>query len=82
MSKIRALWNRIYSPMILSLSIRNLKLNKFRTMLSLIGIIIGVISICGLGMIGGAFTENINMMVAENADRLTLSSIEEKRIYK
>lgn len=80
MSKIRALWNRIYSPMILSLSIRNLKLNKFRTMLSLIGIIIGVISICGLGMIGGAFTENINMMVAENADRLTLSSIEEKNV--
>ena len=66
--------------MILSLSIRNLKLNKFRTMLSLIGIVIGVFSICGLGMVGAAFTENINTMVAENADRLTLSSIAEKNI--
>ena len=80
MSKQNSLLHRIYSPMILSLSIRNLKLNKFRTMLSLIGIVIGVFSICGLGMVGAAFTENINTMVAENADRLTLSSIAEKNI--
>lgn len=80
MSKLKQLWGKIYSPMVLSLSVRNLKLNKFRTALSMIGIIIGVFAICGLGMVGAAFTENINDMVADNANTLMISSIEEKNI--
>lgn len=80
MSSLGDLWHKLYSPMIFALSLRNLKLNKFRTALSMIGIIIGVFAICGLGMVGAAFTENINDMVAENANTLMISSIEEKNI--
>lgn len=80
MTEARDIIEKIYSPMILSLSLRNLRLNKFRTALSMIGIVIGVFAICSLGMVGAAFTENINQMVAENANTLTLSSLEEKNI--
>ncbi|HJJ28025.1 MAG TPA: ABC transporter permease [Methanocorpusculum sp.] len=76
----QTLWSKIYSPMVLSLALRNLKLNKFRTALSMIGIVIGVFAICGLGMVGAAFTVEINNMVADQANTLTISSIEEKSI--
>jgi len=75
-----SLLSKIYSPMVLSLALRNLKLNKFRTALSMIGIVIGVFAICGLGMVGSAFTVEINNMVADSASTLTISSIAEKNI--
>ncbi len=71
------LWQKIYSPMILSLAIRNLKLNKFRTILSMIGIVIGVFAICGMGMISAGFTEEMNSMISETADTLTISPVGE-----
>lgn len=72
------LWQKIYSPMVFSLALRNLKLNKFRTILSMIGIVIGVFTICALGMVGAGLQENINDTIAESANSLQISSIEEK----
>lgn len=75
-----SLWQKIYSPMILSLAVRNLKLNKFRTILSMIGIVIGVFAICGMGMISAGFTEEMNSMISDTADTLTITPIGEKVI--
>jgi len=66
--------SRIYSPMIVRLAVRNLKLNKFRTILSMIGIVIGVFAICAMGMVGGGFSGEITNMVSDNASSLTVSS--------
>ncbi len=74
------LWQKIYSPMILSLAVRNLKLNKFRTILSMIGIVIGVFAICGMGMISAGFTDEMNSMISDTADTLTISPVSEKVI--
>lgn len=74
------LWDKIYSPVIFSLAVRNLKLNKTRTMLSMIGIIIGVLAICGMGMVGAGFSENVNEMISDDANMLMLTSIEEKNV--
>lgn len=71
---------RIYSPMVLSLAIRNLKLNKFRTILSMIGIVIGVFAICAMGMVSASFTEEMNSMISDEADTLTIMPIGEKVI--
>ncbi|HKM41980.1 MAG TPA: ABC transporter permease [Methanocorpusculum sp.] len=76
----KTLWQKIYSPMVLSLATRNLKLNKFRTILSMIGIVIGVFAICAMGMIGAGFTEEMNSMISDTADTLTISPIGEKII--
>ena len=76
----KSLWQKIYSPMILSLAVRNLKLNKFRTILSMIGIVIGVFAICGMGMISAGFTEEMNSMISDTADTLTISPVGEKVI--
>ena len=74
MSKLKDLWHIVYSPMVVSLAIRNLKLNKFRTLLSMIGIVIGVFAICAMGMVGGGFTGEITNMVSDNTNTLTVSS--------
>ncbi|HJJ29425.1 MAG TPA: ABC transporter permease [Methanocorpusculum sp.] len=74
------LWQKIYSPMILALAVRNLKLNKFRTILSMIGIVIGVFAICGMGMISAGFTVEMNSMISDTADTLTITPIGEKVI--
>ena len=71
---------RMYSPMVLSLAIRNLKLNKFRTILSMIGIVIGVFAICAMGMVSASFTEEMNSMISDEADTLTIMPIGEKVI--
>ena len=76
----KSIWQKIYSPMILSLAVRNLKLNKFRTILSMIGIVIGVFAICGMGMISAGFTEEMNSMISDTADTLTISPVGEKVI--
>ena len=68
------------SSMVFSLALRNLKLNKFRTILSMVGIIIGVFTICALGMVGAGLQENINDTIADSANSLMISSIEEKHI--
>lgn len=74
----KSLWNTIYSPMIVALALRNLRLNKFRTILSMIGIVIGVFAICVMGMISAGFTAEMNNMISDSADTLTLTSTEEK----
>lgn len=74
MNKLPKIWHSIYSPMVVSLAIRNLKLNKFRTLLSMIGIVIGVFAICAMGMVGGGFTGEITNMVSDNTNTLTVSS--------
>ncbi|HJJ55043.1 MAG TPA: ABC transporter permease [Methanocorpusculum sp.] len=68
------------SSLVFSLAVRNLKLNKFRTALSMIGIIIGVFTICALGMVGAGLQENINDTIASTANSLQISSIEEKYV--
>jgi len=68
---------KVYSPMVLSLAVRNLKLNKFRTILSMIGIVIGVFAICAMGMLSAGFTEEMNSMISDTADTLTITPIGE-----
>ena len=74
----KTLWQKIYSPMIVSLALRNLKLNKFRTILSMIGIVIGVFAICAMGMVSAGFTDEMNNMISDTADTLTLTPLGEK----
>jgi len=68
------------SSLVFSLAVRNLKLNKFRTALSMIGIVIGVFTICALGMVGAGLQANINDTISANANSLQISSIEEKYV--
>lgn len=68
------------TSLVLSLAVRNLRLNKFRTALSMIGIVIGVFTICALGMVGAGLQVNINHTIADSANTLQISSIEEKII--
>ena len=75
-----SLWRKIYSPMVLSLALRNLKVNKFRTILSMIGIVIGVFAICSMGMVSSGFVEEINSSLLDSSATLEISSIEEKII--
>lgn len=78
MTEKKSLMQKIYSPMIISLALRNLRLNKFRTVLSMIGIVIGVFAICAMGMVSGGFTEEMNKMISDTADTLTLYPVGEK----
>ncbi len=64
--------------MIVALALRNLKLNKFRTILSMLGIVIGVFAICAMGMVGAGFTDEMNNMISDTADTLTITPLEEK----
>ena len=64
--------------MIVSLALRNLKLNKFRTILSMLGIVIGVFAICSMGMVSAGFTDEMDNMISDTADTLTLSPLGEK----
>ena len=73
-----SLWRKIYSPMVLSLALRNLKVNKFRTILSMIGIVIGVFAICSMGMVSSGFVEEINSSLLDSSATLEISSIEER----
>ena len=65
-------------PTMLAISLRNLKRNRGRTVLSALGIIIGVFAICSLGMTGAAFTGSINDMLEENANMLIVTSTADK----
>lgn len=76
----KSLWSRIYSPMVLSLALRNLKLNKFRTALSMIGIIIGVFAICAMGMVASGFNVEINNVITDEANTLSITPAGEKII--
>lgn len=66
--------------MVFSLALRNLKVNKFRTVLSMIGIVIGVFAICSMGMVSSGFVENINDSLSNSSESLEITSIEEKII--
>ena len=66
--------NTILSPMLFSLAVRNLMRNKTRTLLSVLGIIIGIFAICTLGMAGTAFTETIDDMAEKNGNLLMVAA--------
>lgn len=80
MSKFKGILDKVYSPMVIALALRNLRLNKFRTILSMIGIVIGVFAICTMGMASAGFTAEIDNVVSDSADTLQLTSISEKII--
>lgn len=61
------------TPTMLAISLRNLKRSRTRTVLSALGIIIGVFAICSLGMAGAAFTMSINDMLEENTSMLLMA---------
>lgn len=69
--------NRIMAPILLAISLRNLRVNKTRTILSVLGIIIGIFAICTLGMGGALFTETIDEIIEKNADMIMVSAISE-----
>lgn len=56
--------NKIISPIIFELSMRNLRLNFLLSMLSMICIIIGVLAITSLGMMGAAFSTDMTSLLA------------------
>lgn len=72
--------NRIISPIIFELSMRNLRLNFLRSLLSMIGIIIGVLAITSLGMMGAAFSVEMTSLLSSSTNSLTVMSIEEKTV--
>ncbi|HJK53486.1 MAG TPA: ABC transporter permease, partial [Methanocorpusculum sp.] len=47
-------------------------------MLSMIGIIIGVLAITSLGMMGGAFSAEMTSLLSSSTNSLTIMSVEEK----
>ena len=74
---MQTLDKRIVAPILLSISLRNLRVNKTRTILSVLGIIIGIFAICALGMGGALFTENIDEIIEKNADMIIVSAVSE-----
>ena len=64
---------KLLLPVLTSIAMRNLMRNKTRTVLSAVGIIIGIFAICSLGMSGAALTETIDDMREENVNLLMLS---------
>lgn len=70
----------IISPIIFELSIRNLRLNLLRSLLSMIGIIIGVVAITSLGMMGAAFSSEMTTMLSSSTNSLSIISIEPKTV--
>lgn len=73
-------FSKIFSPIIFELSVRNLRLNLLRSMLSMIGIIIGVLAITSLGMMGGAFSAEMTSLLSSSTNSLTIMSVEEKTV--
>ena len=69
--------NRIMAPILLAISLRNLRVNKTRTILSVLGIIIGIFAICTLGMSGALFTETIDEIIEKNADIIMAVAVSE-----
>ena len=69
--------NRIMAPILLAISLRNLRVNKTRTILSVLGIIIGIFAICTLGMGGALFTETIDEIIEKNADIIIVHAVSE-----
>ncbi|MDR0981434.1 MAG: ABC transporter permease, partial [Methanocalculaceae archaeon] len=71
---------KIVSPIIFELSMRNLRLNFLRSMLSMVGIIIGVLAITSLGMMGAAFSTDMTSILSSSTNSLTITSEEEKTV--
>ncbi|MDU9376783.1 Macrolide export ATP-binding/permease protein MacB [Methanocorpusculaceae archaeon Sp1] len=69
---------KLISPIIFELSIRNLRLNFLRSLLSMVGIIIGVVAITSLGMMGAAFSSDMTSILSSSTNSLTIYSADEK----
>ncbi len=67
--------DKIFSPVIFDLSVRNLRLNFFRSLLAMIGIIIGVVAITSMGMTGAAFSEELTGSLTGTSNSITVSGI-------
>lgn len=64
---------KLLLPVITSISMRNLKRSKTRTLLSVMGIIIGIFALCTLGMAGAAFTEIVDDMGESNLNIILIT---------
>lgn len=64
---------KIFSPIIFELSARNLQLNFLRTLLAMIGIVIGIVAIVAMGMTGAAFSESITGSLTGSSNSITVS---------
>ena len=64
---------KLLLPVLTTVSIRNLKRSKVRTLLSVMGIIIGIFALCTLGMSGAAFTEIVKDMGESNLNLLLVT---------
>lgn len=67
--------DKIFSPVIFDLSMRNLRLNFLRSLLAMIGIIIGVVAITSMGMIDAAFSEELTGSLTGTSNSITVSGI-------
>ena len=67
--------DKIFSPVIFDLSVRNLRLNFLRSLLAMIGIIIGVVAITSMGMTGAAFSEELTGSLTGTSNSITVSGI-------
>ncbi|HJK19309.1 MAG TPA: ABC transporter permease, partial [Methanocorpusculum sp.] len=66
---------KIFSPVFFDLSVRNLRLNFLRSLLAMIGIIIGVVAITSMGMTGAAFSEELTGSLTGTSNSITVSGI-------
>ncbi|MCZ9312567.1 MAG: ABC transporter permease [Methanocorpusculum sp.] len=67
--------DKIFSPVIFDLSVRNLRLNFLRSLLAMIGIIIGVVAITSMGMTGAAFSEELTGSLTGTSNSITVTGI-------
>ncbi len=67
---------KIISPIIFELSIRNLRLNFLRSLLAMIGIIIGVVAITSMGMTGAAFSADITSSLTGSTNSITVTPMQ------
>ncbi len=79
-SSSSSLAGKLVSPIVFELSMRNLRLNFLRSLLSMIGIIIGVVAITSLGMMGAAFSSDMTSLLSSSTNSLSIMSIEEKTV--
>ena len=70
---------KLLLPVITAISMRNLKRSKVRTLLSVMGIIIGIFALCTLGMSGAAFTEIVDDMGESNLNLILVTPASENR---
>jgi putative ABC transport system permease protein len=65
---------KIFSDILLTLSVRSIRLNMLRSILSALGITIGVIAISAMGMLGANMTSVVSAQMASMGNTMTVTA--------